>query len=105
MRMPEPTMELIDVHGPYAGQSRTYTKSAGENALSSGLAVLPEAVEEVDGKAEVSRPLPDDFPARDILVDAGHTTIKAVPRSADDLMAIPGIGKGRAAQILKALED
>lgn len=37
-------------------------------------------------------PLPEDFPARDLLVAAGHKTIGAVEAHADTLLAIPGIG-------------
>lgn len=42
--------------------------------------------------------LPEDFPGRDKLIEAGHETIEAV-RQVEDLTAVDGIGKATAARI------
>lgn len=45
-------------------------------------------------------PLPDDFPRRDKLLEAGYTTVEQVAElSDDDLMAVDGIGKASLAEI------
>lgn len=49
--------------------------------------------------------LPEDFPAREALIEAGIDTIGAVPRTEEALMAIKGIGVGFAQRILKALAE
>lgn len=48
----------------------------------------------------LATPLPDNFPGRFALQDAGITTVEAVPYDGDELMKIPGIGKVTANQIL-----
>ena len=91
---------LEDVHGPYAGQVRPYSQVAGQNAIASGFAKYPDP----DGSEEVTvTPIPEDFPGRDALEAAEVRTIEGIPRDPDDLLAFPGIGKGTAGKILKAL--
>jgi hypothetical protein len=51
-----------------------------------------------------SGPLPEDFPGRDKLADAGITTYAKL-RDAGDVTAIPGIGAATAAKIADALKD
>ena len=85
------TMELRDLIGPYRGQIRTYLRHAGENALVSGFAEVP--VSEV----------PPEFPAREELSEAGFDALEEVPRTVEELTAIPGIGKKTAGKILEAL--
>lgn len=46
--------------------------------------------------------IPQDFPGRDELVAAGHTTLNSV-REIEDLTEIDGIGKVTAEKIRKAL--
>lgn len=48
--------------------------------------------------------LPEDFPARDKLADAGIDTYAKV-RAVEDLTEIPGIGRATAEKITEALED
>lgn len=50
-------------------------------------------------------PLPEDFPARDALIDAGIDTVGAVPRTEEGLVALDGIGIGFARRILAALAE
>ena len=90
-------IELEDLTGPHKGQVRRYLKHAGENAIMSGFAKYPEPEE-----VRVT-PIPEDFPGRDKLEEAEIRTIEGIPRDADDLIAFPGIGKGTASKILKAL--
>ena len=91
---------LEDVHGPYAGQVRPYSQVAAQNAIAAGSAKYPDPEE----SAEVTvTPMPEEFPGRDALEAAEVRTIEGVPRHEDELVAIPGIGKGTAAKILKAL--
>ena len=46
--------------------------------------------------------LPDDFPERDALTDAGYGALLLVSKATDDeLRAVPGIGKAK----LKAIRD
>ncbi len=91
---------LEDVHGPYEGQVRPYSQVAAQNAIAAGSAKYPDP----DGSEEVTvTPIPEEFPGRDALEAAEVTTIEGVPRHPDDLVAIPGIGKGTAAKILEAL--
>jgi len=47
--------------------------------------------------------LPGDFPAKAALEAAGVTTVEAVPREAEALVSIPGIGKASARRILERL--
>lgn len=124
--MAESTIELRDVSGPYVGQVRTYTKTAGEIAMASGLAELPDPPNERQlsptldraGRGEVetvvpsaettpepetSLSLPDDFPAASALAEAGIRTVADVPRTVDALTAIRGIGPATAGAILAEL--
>ena len=52
-----------------------------------------------------STPLPDDMPERDFLLGAGVSTLEAVPRAEEDLVALNGIGPTRAKHILDYLSD
>lgn len=45
-------------------------------------------------------PLPEDFPGRDALLEAGIDALEDVPRKGKDLTAVSGIGKVTANQIL-----
>lgn len=68
-------------------------------------ALVPPVADAPSGNATTGdgpTDLPDDFPGRDALMDAGHTTIDAV-RAATDLTAITGIGKATAAAITESL--
>lgn len=47
--------------------------------------------------------LPDDFPGRDALHEAGIIYLETVPNDGDALVSIPGIGKATAGKILAAL--
>lgn len=64
-----------------------------------------DAEEEAAGEPEpAATPLPEDFPHRDLLAAAGIETLEAVPTTEDELVALEGIGVGRAKKILAALE-
>ena len=101
MRDQKQTIELIDIHGPFAGQSRTYSISAGEAAVNNGFARLPD--EDVVEDAEPSGDLPKDFPGCAELVAVGLGTYEEVPTVLADLTDLPGIGKVTAQKILEAL--
>jgi len=116
-------MELRDLVGPFTGRVRTYLKHAGENALASGFAELPEKnpppevvpaapVAEVELEDEeelelevelLATEIPEDFPGRVDLEAEGIDSLEAVPTELADLVAIAGIGKATARRILKAL--
>jgi len=49
-------------------------------------------------------PLPEDFPERDALINAGITKLASLPHSMEGLMALEGIGKVRAERILSRLK-
>lgn len=51
----------------------------------------------------VGTPIPDGFPGRDALFDAGITTVERIPHDGDSLVEIKGIGKVTAGQILAEL--
>jgi hypothetical protein len=65
----------------------------------------------VPGKPEVPsifgapRPIPEGFPSRELLVKAGHETLESIPRNAEELLKISGIGNATALKILDALEE
>lgn len=49
-------------------------------------------------------PLPDDFPARALLVEAGYTTLERVREATDEeLLAIRGVGRRLLERIRDAL--
>ena len=52
------------------------------------------------GVAVISNPLPDDFPGKDALEQAGIISLGEVPRLGADLIEIPGIGTATANKIL-----
>ncbi|HEV8655638.1 MAG TPA: helix-hairpin-helix domain-containing protein [Candidatus Limnocylindria bacterium] len=56
------------------------------------------------GGTAKSGPLPDDFPGRDKLADAGIRTYAQL-RDAGDVTEIPGIGEATAKKIADALKD
>ena len=60
--------------------------------------------EPAPGPTAVAYPLPDDFPGRDALIAAGIDDLAAIPADGDQLVAIKGIGKVTAGQILAALK-
>ena len=105
MRFGPDNIDLIDLVGPYAGEVRPYSRTAGENAIASGWARVPtdgelglpdaaelELQEAEELKAESSiTPLPDDFPARPELIAAGLKTVEAV-KAYEDLLSVKGIG-------------
>lgn len=76
-----------------------------EDALAHQLGLLPaeadEAQEEHPPAGGEGTPLPEDFPARTILVQHGFDTVEKMQGA--DLLAIPGIGKSYAANIRRAL--
>ncbi len=49
-------------------------------------------------------PLPEDFPGRDSLLEAGIDALEDVPRKGKDLTAVSGIGPVTANQILTWFE-
>lgn len=55
------------------------------------------------GIVEVVESLPEDFPGRVALHDAGHRTVESVA-GVDELTAIDGIGEKTADDIVRALE-
>lgn len=57
------------------------------------------------GESASGPEIPSGFPHRDILADAGITSIEDVPDTEEGLTDIPGIGKGRAKDILAAMGD
>lgn len=114
-------MDLRDITGPYIGQVRTYLKHAGENALASGFAELPEknapqevaiappVVEAVAPSELVEdiyprQALNGDFPGLVDLQAAGIYALGDVPTDVSALTAIPGIGRATAKRILGALK-
>ena len=48
-------------------------------------------------------PLPGDFPGRAQLLDAGISSLEAVPRTMKELTAVAGIGEVTAQRILASL--
>lgn len=61
--------------------------------------------EGAEGAEEGAAPqLPDDIPHRDELIDAGVASLEAL-RDLEDLTALPGIGKAKAADIKEYLAD
>ena len=62
----------------------------------------PEEDGEIELKepAQVSTPLPDDFPGYDALVEDGIIYLESVPRKGVELVSIPGIGNATANKIL-----
>lgn len=121
MRDKQETMELRDLVGPFKGRVRTYLRHAGENAIASGFAELPEenppqevapappapeVIEPLAAEGDLDVPvleLPEDFPGRVDLEAFGIESLQGVPTDLAELVAIPGIGKATAKRILKAL--
>ncbi len=91
---PNDKVELIDIHGPFANQRRTYSRSVAEAAVANGFARWPTDDTEI----------PEDFPARAELVAAGVESLEKIPTDIRGLTDFPGIGKPTAAKILAALE-
>lgn len=67
------------------------------------ISIAPGDLVELREPAAAGTPLPEDFPGRAALEAAGIDTLEAVPRDGDDLVAISGIGKVTAGQILVRL--
>lgn len=67
------------------------------------ISIAPGDLVELREPAAAGTPLPEDFPGRAALEAAGIDTLEAVPRDGDDLVAISGIGKVTAGQILARL--
>lgn len=84
---------------------------ADVNAVA-GVAEVPAFLADVAGVTEAPveaqgslTSLPEDFPGRAALADAGYTTIESVTgKTKDQLRRIKGIGANTAAEILTALE-
>ena len=91
---PNDKVELIDIHGPFANQRRTYIRHAAEAAVANGFAKWPTDDTEI----------PADFPARAELGAAGIESLEKIPTDIRDLTAFPGVGKKTAEKILAALE-
>lgn len=71
----------------------------GAQALSvEEVSAAPSEIEALPGL----EPLPEDFPNRSILAEAGITTFAQL-QAVEDLDALPGIGEARAEQIKAAL--
>lgn len=67
---------------------------------------IPETEDE--GKAEApDTPLPDDFPSRDILVEAGYGTVESLkdPDVKDKLAEVKGLGPASITKIGLAISD
>ncbi|MFW6079537.1 MAG: hypothetical protein ACODAE_07950 [Gemmatimonadota bacterium] len=74
----------------------------GLSADDDGRIVVPERGTEAPGRGVDG--LPDDFPARDLLVGAGLTAPAAVDEAPDeDLLAIKGLGPAKLDEIRAAL--
>lgn len=73
-------------------------------AAAPGETVVINITEPAPGPTAVAYPLPEDFPGRDALIAAGIDDLAAVPADGDQLVAIKGIGKVTAGQILAALK-
>ena len=74
------------------------------------VSALNEEVAELNREAAECRvpdgetPLPEDFPKRELLHDEGFYSLEQLSRVGEDvLLEIPGIGRGSANKILKAL--
>lgn len=67
------------------------------------IAIAPGDLVELREPAPVGTPLPEDFPGRAALAAAGIDSLEAVPGDGDELVAIAGIGKVTAGQILARL--
>lgn len=116
MRLGPETVELRDKVGPYAGQVRRYLKHAAEHAVSHGFAeyLTPESTTEpelsfpteipADETPPMGTPLPEDFPGRQMLVDAGLETLEAVAGHGD-LLSISGVGKATRRRIARYLDE
>lgn len=72
-----------------------------EDALARQLGLLPTETEEYPPAQGEGTLLPEDFPARSILVQHGFETVEKMQVA--DLTTIPGIGKTYAAKIRTAL--
>lgn len=60
--------------------------------------------EEAGSPASQGTPLPEGFPARDLLLAAGYTTLERVQAATDEeLLAIQGIGRRLLGKIRDAL--
>lgn len=97
MTGPNDIVEVIDIHGPFAGRSRPYKRHAAEAAVANGFARWP------DDEPDEPAGLPEDFPGRSELMASGKDTLDKVPTVMADLTDIPGIGKKTAGKILQAL--
>ncbi len=100
MHGPNDQVEVIPIHGPFAGQSVTYLRHAADAAVTNGFANWPDE----DAAEDDGTKIPAKFPARDKLVAAGFSTLEEVPTDKADLQAVSGIGKKTAEDILAALE-
>lgn len=61
------------------------------------------AVIDIREPKPVGTPIPDGFPGRDALLDAGIATVEKVPKDGGELIKIKGIGRITAGQILTEL--
>lgn len=66
---------------------------------------LPDGEIELREADDVGTPLPDDFPGKLALEEAGIVYLETVPRDGDQLIAIKGIGRVTAGQILTWLSQ
>ena len=102
MHGPNDKVEVIAIHGPFAGQPQTYLRHAAEAAVTNGFARWPDE-SETEAETGTGTNIPAAFPAREKLVAAGFAMLEEVPREKADLQAISGIGRKTAADILEAL--
>lgn len=65
---------------------------------------VPHEVKPVELPSFFGAPIPEDFPAREWLIKAGHNTMESIPRDAEELIKISGIGNPTALKVLDALE-
>lgn len=108
-----PKVNLNATYGyrdPATGERRYYGPGQGIEAPQGLVDTLGLEVVAAPAEAEQAQPdgtpLPDEFPGRKFLVQAGHTTLESVGAlSIDALIEIKGIGTRLAEAILKEVEN
>ena len=67
--------------------------------------VMPRALAEVAGAEILGESFPETLPHAEYLAAAGIASVDEIPATVEELCALPGIGRGRAQQILAWLVD
>ena len=93
------------VHGAMVFSSTMEADGARANGWVDFVPVSgPVEVKPVELPSFFGTPVPEDFPARERLMEAGHHTLESIPRDVEELVKINGIGNATALKVLDALE-